>query len=163
MSGAGESEADFAGELREFRIRLGEIRRIQTKCGDVGIGEIARRLARAFAIVRQVGEGPGRITLVEALAAGLDIYADDVRTPIYEGLVARGMAAPEATRIVRQEIDDRGLRGLIDNVSVALLVLVGALEAPEDDEDPPGEERAGETPPNRSTLETSTETAPSSV
>lgn len=43
-----------------------------------------------------------------------------------------GMAAGEATSLVRAAIDERGLRGLIDNASVALAVLIGTSEVPDD-------------------------------
>jgi hypothetical protein len=133
MSGTGEVLADFAGEERAFRIRLGEIRRIQTKCGDVGIGEVLRRLSKCVYLMSKVGG-------IEALAAGVDIHADDVRTPIYEGLVGAGLSSAEATALVRTAIDDRGVRGLLDNASVALTVLWGSQETP------PGEPTAGESP-----------------
>jgi hypothetical protein len=139
MSGTGESVADFAGEERAFRVRLGEIRRIEAKC-EAGVGEVGRRLSRALLIVRQVGQ----LSMVEALAGGLDIRADDVREVIYQGLVGGGMSPGDATALVRREIDERGLRGLVDNVGVALLALCGANEAPEGSR--VGEPQAGENP-----------------
>lgn len=139
MSGTGESVADFAGEERAFRVRLGEIRRIEAKCGT-GVGEVGRRLSHALLIVRQIGSG----SMVEALSAGLDIHADDVREVIYQGLLGGGMPSGDATTLVRREIDDRGLRGLLDNVGVALLALVGANETPEGST--VGEPQAGDSP-----------------
>lgn len=137
MSGTGETREDFAGEERGFRIRLGEIRRIEEKCGD-GIFAVVGRLSRAVLLTQQL---PG----VQAFAApGMDVRADDVRTVIYEGLVGGGMAAPDASKLVRAEIDDRGLRGLTDNLPVALAVLWGSQQAPKDDAS--GEPQAGESP-----------------
>src|SRR6266403_1011808 len=155
MSGTGETEADFGGERRQFRIRLGEIRRIEAKCGNVGVGEVMRRLARCVLVTSKLGG-------LEALAAGLEIHADDVREPILQGLTAH-MSMGEATKLVRGEIDERGTPGLLDNASTALLVLWGARETPPEDpedEDEPGEMTAGTmTPPNPPTSSTSTASA----
>lgn len=162
MSGTGETTANFAGEEREFCIRLGEIRRIQTKCGNVGIGEIARRLSKAVSLLRLVGP---TVTLVEALSAGIEIYADDVRETLLQGLIGQGMASNDATNIVRSEIDDRGFRGLLDNAGTALIVLLGSQQTPEA-EDPPGEPKAGTAPAtrkSRSTSRSSTASAPPSA
>jgi hypothetical protein len=162
MSGTGETTADFAGEAREFRIWLGEIRRVQAKCGDVGIGEIVRRLAKAVSLLGLVGPG---VSLTEALAAGIEIHADDVREVLYQGLIGAGMASGEATRLVRSEIDERGFRGLLDNVATAYKVLVGTQLSPEA-EDPPGEPTAAATPATpkrRSTSRKSTASGPPSA
>lgn len=160
MSGTGEVTADFAGEARTFRIQLGEIRHIEAKCGT-GIGEVLRRLSRAVLVT-------AKLNGIDALAAGLDIHADDVRETIYRGLRGGGMADAQATGLVRREIDEGGLRNLVDHVPTALKVLWGSQEAPETDapeDDPSGEPRAGEspaTPKSASTSESSTESAPPS-
>lgn len=149
MSGTGESTVDFAGEERAFRIRLGEIRRIEAKCGNIGIGEVLRRLARCVTSVAEYGG-------LSALAAGVEIRADDVREPIYQGLRGGGMSDGDATRLVKAEVDERGVRGLLDNAATALAVLWASQEVP------PGEQKAGEnpaTPESPSTSETSTEPA----
>jgi hypothetical protein len=152
MSGSGEVSADFAGEERAFRLRLGELRKIETRC-ETGIGEVCRRLARAVYVQNAAKGGD----MLSALATGVEIHADDVRAPIYEGLVGAGMPSPEASKIVAAEIDHRGMRGLLDNAAVALLVLIGSQETP------PGEPQAGEspaTPPSPSTSDSSTASAP---
>lgn len=153
MSGTGESSVDFAGEERKFCIRLGEIRRIESKCGDIGIGEVLRRLARCVTAVAEHGG-------LAALASGVEIHADDVREPIYQGLIGGGMSTGEATKLLKLEVDDRGVRGLLDNAAVSLAVLWASQETP------PGEQPAGEspaTPESPSTSETSTEPATSSA
>lgn len=137
MSGTGESTGDFAGEERAFRIRLGEIRRIEAKT-DTGIGEVCRRLAGGL-LAMQATEG----NVVRALAGGIDLHADDVREPIYQGLIGAGMSSGEAAKLLRTEIDDRGLMGLLDNIGVSLAALVASQEAPEATE---GEPVAGESP-----------------
>jgi len=124
MSGTGETREDFAGEERTFRIRLGEIRRIEAKCGS-RVGDVAQRLAKAALAIRAAGGN-----YVAALAEGLPIGAEDVREVLYQGLLGGGMTAPEVTNLVRVEVDDRGLRGITDNVGVALMVLVATSEAP---------------------------------
>lgn len=152
MSGTGEASADFAGEEREFCIRFREIRAIEDKCG-VGIGEVLRRLARCVAVVRQLGG-------IDAFMAGVEIHAEDVRQPIYQGLVGKGMPSGEATKLVRLEIDERGVQGLIDNASTALLVLWGSQKVPETDE--PGEGKGTASPatsPNATTSPPSTASA----
>jgi hypothetical protein len=157
MSGTGESTTDFAGEEREFRIRLGEIRRIEAKCGAIGIGVVLQRLAKCTILL-------AKLSKIEALASGIDIYADDVREPIYQGLVGRGMTSQEATKLLKVEIDDRGVDGLLDNAPTALSVLLAAREVPEEDD--LGEQPAGEsptTPPSPSTSGTSTEPAQQSA
>lgn len=155
MSGTGESSTEFAGEERNFRIRLGEVRRIEDKC-DAGIGEVLRRLARAVVVL-------SKLKGLEALAAGVDIHADDVREPIYQGLIGAGMVSGDAAKLMRIEIDDRGVQGLLDNATVALEVLWASRQVPE--AAPPGEPQAGKipaTPEKRRTSKTSTASARSS-
>lgn len=133
MSGTGETRADFAGEERAFRIRLGEIRRIEDKC-KTGIGEVVRRLARCVYVVGEVGGS-------EALVAGVEIHADDVREVLFQGLRGAGMTDAEATRLLRQEVDDRGFRGLLGHASTAYTVLWASQEIPDT-----GEPQAGASP-----------------
>lgn len=153
-AGTGEVRLNFAGEERLFRIRWGEIRRIEDKA-DIGIGEVLRRLSRAVMVL-------SRLQGIEALAAGLDIRAEDVREVIYQGLVGGGMPAGKAALLLRLELDDRGIPGLIDNVSVALGVLWGASSAPE--AATPGEPAAGAatTPASDATSPPSSASAPPS-
>jgi len=153
MSGTGETTANFAGEEREFCIRLGEIRRIQAKCGNVGIGEIARRLSKAVSLIRLV-DGKS-VSLVDVLSAGVEIHADDVREVLYQGLIGADMPSGDATALVRTEIDDRGFRGLLDNAGTALVVLLGSQQTPEAEEEEPGEPTAGTAPATRKSRSTS--------
>jgi hypothetical protein len=134
-AGTGEVRVSFGGDERLFRIRWGEIRRIEDKCAT-GIGEVLRRLSRAVMVLSQLRG-------MEALAAGLDIHAQDIREVIYQGLRGGGMPESQVALLLRIEIDERGIAGLMDNVSVALGVLWGAQSAPEADD--VGERRAGAT------------------
>lgn len=161
-AGAGEVEQAFAGELRQFRIRLGEIRKIEAKCG-CSIAEVCRRLARATYVLSKF-EG------IEALATGLDFRADDVRETVYQGLVGASMPTGPAFKLVSDEIDSRGWQGLIDNLDTALLVLMGSQETPPPGAsggEAPGEPEAGPagtpTPPSPPTSDASMASAPRSA
>lgn len=133
MSGTGEVRTEFAGEERLFRIRLGELRRIEAKC-DSPIGDVARRLARCVLV-------SSRLPMLEALATGVEVRADDAREVLYQGLVAAGEMKPaDVTKLLVAEIDDRGLPGVLAAATVALDVLTGSQEQP------PGEPQAGESP-----------------
>lgn len=155
---------DFAGDERLFLIRIGELRRIQIACG-AGVGEIVRRLAQCVNTLRSYPEA----TLWEQAAIGFGtLHVDDVREPIYEGLVAGGMKAPDASKLVRREIDERGFRGLIENAPLALGIMLAGTAVPEDAAPPggaagEGESMAGKTPQAGSTSEPSTEPAASSA
>lgn len=128
MSGNGEVSLDFAGEERLFRIRLGEIRRIQVACGTpekpAAIAEVIRRLASAHYVQENM---PG----LQGLIAGLEIFADDVRAPIVEGLAgAKVLGPPEVSTLVAREIDNRGMDGILAHVKLALDILVGVQKEP---------------------------------
>jgi hypothetical protein len=148
MSGTGEARADFAGEERSFRIRLGEIRRIEERCKSK-IGPVCQRLAVAVHAMAKAENKDGSLNLGLALALGIEIGSEDVRAVIHEGLTGFGMKPGEATALVRREIDDRGLRGLLENVPAALQVMVGSQETPagEGEDEPPGEPQPAATPP----------------
>lgn len=154
MSGTGEVRADFAGEERAFRIRLGEIRRIEDACGKAGIYAVQARLARG---VLAFAEFSG----LQALAYAGDLRADDVREVLYQGLIGGGMPSHEATRLIRREIDDRGLKGVEDNITTALFVLRGSQEAPDTGEPQAGGSPA--TPPSDTTSPPSTAPEPPSA
>lgn len=156
MSGTGEIREHFAGEEHEFRVRLGEIRRIEDKCGT-GIGIVASRLARMASALSVAPD------LSAALAFGVELHADDVREPIYQGLLGGGMKSGDASRLLKREIDDRGLTGVLDNVVVALSVLVGSQRVPETDAvGEGGAKPMTDAPSSPSTSPTSTEPGSSS-
>jgi hypothetical protein len=157
MSSTGETREDFAGEERQFRIRLGEIGRIEAKC-DTGIGEVCRRLARATLVIHRLGGN-----LVEALSHGVELYSSDVREPLYQGLIGAGMASHEATKLLRTEIDDRGMLGLLDNAGVALAVIIAVQKTPEPKPGETGAKPKRGTKPKSSTSPTSTASAPPSA
>ncbi len=129
MRGSGVVEEDFGGEKRLFRIRCGELRKIQETCGT-GPGEVARRVARGVAVRR----ANPKASILDQVAIGLGEWrVDDVREPIFLGLIGGGMAPNDAGKLVREWIDDRGFHGLIENLDLALVLLVAGIDEPEDD------------------------------
>lgn len=82
MSRAAETEVPFAGEMRLFRMRIGAQRAVQEKC-DAGPMELLRRF----------GDGTWRV--------------DDLREPIYQGLVDGGMDQAKATQLLVSNFDDK--------------------------------------------------------
>lgn len=147
---------DFAGEERTFMVRIRELRRIETAC-DAGVGEIARRLAGCTQTLRAYPEA----ALWEQALIGLgNLHVADVRETIREGLIGGGMAAPEADRLVKREIDDRGMLALVQYAPLALGVLLAGVSMPADAA-PPGGADAGE-PPAAETPPSSTSDEPTS-
>lgn len=146
----------FGGEERTFLIRLGQLREIQRRC-DAGPATIAHHLARAVA-VRQARPDAGFLDL--ALAGLGDWRIDYVRSPILEGLVAGGMSANDAGQLVKTHIDDRGFRGLLENVDLALTLIVAGVDTgeakDEEDGDDAGETTAPATAPKKKTTTAST-------
>lgn len=160
MSGLGEVHKDFAGEERLFRIQLGEIRRIQVACGTperpCSIGDVIRRLA-ACVYVQDNVKG------LQGLIAGLEIFADDVRAPIFEGLSgARVLSPGEVTRLVAAEIDRQGMDGILRHARLALEILTGTQREPAADDGEAGERTGAseEIPASPWTSTTSTPGAP---
>ena len=140
---------DFGGEERTFLVRIGELRKIQTAC-NAGPGEIAQRLARCVQTVREFPQA----TIYDQVLIGMgSLYVDDVREPILQGLIAGGMTSADATKLVRQEIDERGFRGLMENAALALALVIAGVSMPAEEADAPGEFQAGTAPPPGSTSE----------
>jgi hypothetical protein len=158
MSGDGRIEDDFGGETRQFRVALGELRKIQIKCAD-GPSTIASRLARCAQVVRAM---PGA-KVIDLVTTGLgDWRVDDVREPILQGLIGGGLSPNEASRLVTEWIDARGFVGVIENASLALALVIGGVALPV------GETSASPKRPTRarqknSTSPTSTAPAPRSA
>lgn len=131
----------FGGEERAFRVLLGELRAIQQAC-DCGPAVVGQRLARCA----QVKQENPQASVYQLLALGLGEWrVEDVREPILQGLIGGGLSPNDATRLVREHLDGRGFKGLVENVELALLCIAAGLQ---DDEDDPavGEPQAGEAP-----------------
>lgn len=135
MSRSGDIELDFAGELRTFRLAIGQWRKVQEKC-DAGPAELLARLSPAF-FARQQG-----LSFDQILGGGLlgRWRVDDIREPILQGLLGANMAAPEAMKLVRDWVEERPL---IESVALAYqIVLAGVIGA--EDEKPAGEGQAAD-------------------
>jgi hypothetical protein len=154
-AGTGQITEDFGGEPRPFCVRIGELRKIQDRCG-AGPAQIAERLARC---VTTYTTNPAA-TPLQLVTLGLgDWRVDDIREPIFQGLIGGGMNPNVAGKLVREWVDDRGFRGLVENAGLALTLVVAGVEAPAGEGEPP----AGEKEPASSTSEPSTEAAPPSA
>lgn len=130
---------EFGGEERPFRCLHAELRKIQANC-DAGPSEIARRLAQCVRVQRQYPKA----SILEQAVLGLgDWRIEDVREPILQGLIGGGMTAGDAFKLVRSNIDERGMRGLVEHAELALTVMLTGAQLPED-YPAPGETRAGE-------------------
>lgn len=114
MSGTAELRLRLGPEEQAFRLRIGELRRLEEDC-DAGPLEILARLA----------DGRWRVA--------------DVRQPILHGLIGAGLAAERAGLLVERWVDERPLSL---SVNVAYAVLARAVVPPEEEEDL-GEREAG--------------------
>jgi len=125
----------WGDEERTFRLGLGDWRKIQETC-DAGPAEIAARLS-AWAASRSQMPGAGFLDLVAM--GGLGTWrVDDVREPLYRGLIGGGMTPTEAGRLIRDLHDSRPLT---ENIDLALEIVLASLVGPEDD--PAGEVDGG--------------------
>jgi hypothetical protein len=125
----------WGSEERTFRLGISEWRKIQETC-DAGPGEIAQRLA-AWAAVRRTMPGANFIELLAAGGVGR-WRVDDVREVLYRGLTGGGLDPTSAGRIVRELHDERPL---LENLALALEIVLVSLSGPEDE---PVGEREGE-------------------
>lgn len=118
---------DFGGEPQQFRVLIPELQAIQKKCG-VGPATVAYRLAHAAMVRRR---NP-KATTLELMAQNLgDFTVDDVREPVLQGLLGGGMNPNVAGKLVRTWIDDRGFKGLVENIDLALMCISIGFEEPE--------------------------------
>jgi len=137
MSRDGSIVRLWGDEERTFRLRIAEWRKVQEKC-DAGPGEIAARLS-TWAAVRRAH---GKASIIEIMAmGGLGRWrVDDVREPLFQGLIGGGMDPTSAGRLVRALHDERPL---LENLELALAVVLGSLIGAEDE---PVGEPIGEPP-----------------
>jgi hypothetical protein len=117
----------WGSEERTFRLGIGEWRKIQETC-DAGPGEIAQRIA-AWAAVRRAMPNAGLIDLLAAGGAGR-WRVDDIREVLYRGLIGGGTEPTLAGRIVRELHDERPL---LENLALALEIVLVSLSGPEDE------------------------------
>lgn len=133
---------EFGGVDRSFLVQIGELRKIQTACA-ASPAKIARELARGVATLRAFPKAG----MLRQLEVGIGDWEPEwVRQPILVGLVAGGNAPSDAQAWVRQEIDERGFIGLVDNLTLALtLIIAGAAKPAEAGRE--GKEGSGEPRP----------------
>jgi hypothetical protein len=125
VSRGGELTTLWGDAERTFRLGLGEWRKIQETC-DAGPAEIASRLSMWAAMRARLPKA----TFLELLAAGgLGAWRiDDIREPIYRGLIGGGMAPTEAGRLMIELHDSRPLT---ENIALALEIVLASLVGPE--------------------------------
>jgi hypothetical protein len=117
----------WGSDERTFRLGIGEWRKIQETC-DAGPGEIAQRLA-AWAAIRRAMPKADFIDLLAAGGAGR-WRVDDVREVLFRGLTGGGMDPTSAGRVVRELHDERPL---LENLALALEIVLVSLSGPEDE------------------------------
>jgi len=131
VSRGGEIVRQWGDADRTFRLGIGEWRKVQETC-DAGPGEIAARLA-AWAAVRQANPQAGLLHMLAAGGVGA-WRVDDVREVLYRALIGGGLNPTEAGKLLRDLHDERPL---LENIDLALAVVLASLVGAEDE--PPGE------------------------
>jgi hypothetical protein len=116
-----------------FDLRLGEVRKIQEK----------------------TGLGPG--VILERLQSG-EWKVDDYREVILQGLLAGGMSAPEASKLVRLWVDDRPAKESLLPAQTILMAFI--MGAPRSKKDQAPKKRETTMAPAASTSTPSTELVP---
>jgi hypothetical protein len=135
MSRSATLVRQWGSEERTFRLGIGEWRKIQETC-DAGPGEIAQRIA-AWAAIRRAMPNANFIDLLAAGGAGR-WRVDDVREVLFRGLTGGGLDPTSAGRLLRELHDERPL---LENLALALEIVLVSLSGPEDE---PVGEREGE-------------------
>lgn len=106
MSRDGSIELIWPDEPRKFRLRLGELRELQEKCGN---------------------RGP--MTIANALAMGTWLV-DDIVSTVRLGLVGGGMEQGAAAKMVNTHLGDGRLK---EGIFVAQAILLAAITGPPDE------------------------------
>lgn len=137
-------ELPFGGEIRRFRLPLGELRELQDKC-QVGPATILSRLIafqpQAMDTMRPRAENfelgivdpdyIAQFNLFSVLRSlGGDWRVDDIRETIRLGLIGAGTTPTEAFLLVSRYVDNVPLT---ENVGIASEILMHALVGEADD------------------------------
>lgn len=126
-------ERDFGGEVRKFDISpIGAWRAVEARCG-VGIGRV---LARLYTGMSQ--------------PQGFDVYGDDIREVLFQGLKGGGMPDAEASKLIRTHFDQAGGKGQFCSLALEI-VSAFWLGAPEGNEPAPQTESEATMAPAAST------------
>ena len=136
MSRSGEITVAFGDDEHDFRLGIGQWRKVQEAC-DAGPAEILSRLSPMF-------EASSRgISFKDMLVAGLlgAWRVDDVRAPILHGLIGGGMSAEQAGKLVREFVDERPLGA---SAAVAYQIVLASFVGADDEEAASPGEAVGE-------------------
>lgn len=129
MARSGEVRLQFGAEERPFRLRIGEIRAIEERCG-CGIPQIITALHPLVAALRF--QPP--LEFPQIVARGLlgSWRVDYIREPIYRGLIGGESVTPsEAGALVGELVDGRSpLEGAVLAYEVLAAWLAGFEEEP---------------------------------
>ena len=93
---------EYAGEMRRFALRTGDVFDIEEACGKVGIGAIFRRLGSH------------------------EYFLRDILNVIKFGLIGGGMPRDEAARMTRERID---AGNLVEQHALALDIMLAQMES----------------------------------
>jgi hypothetical protein len=148
MSRGGELVRLWGDDERTFRLGIGEWRKIQETC-DAGPAEIAARLS-VWAASRN--RHPKASFLDLLAAGGLGGWrVDDIREPIYRGLIGGGMEPTIAGRLMRELHDERPL---VENIDLALAIVLASILGPGDEPvgEPQGEPQTTTVSPGESSV-----------
>jgi len=122
----------WADQDRTFRLRIGEWRKIEAKCG-AGPEEIAARLSPSVVAMEN------GLSLLQAANVGMvgKWKVDDVREVIMQGLLGGDptLGPVEATQLIRDWVDERPLR---ENLIIAYAICMASISGLDGDK-PPGE------------------------
>jgi hypothetical protein len=137
MSRSGEYVRLWGDQERTFRLGIGEWRKVQETC-DAGPAEIAARLS-TYPAARKRLPNAGFLDLLAGGALG-GWRIDDIREPIYRGLIGGGMDPTSAGRLMRELHDERPL---VENIDLALAIVLASMLGPGDEPvgEPEGEPR----------------------
>lgn len=121
MSRDGSIDLTWPDEDHTFRLRIGELRELQEKCGN---------------------RGP--MTIATALTMGTWLV-DDIIQPIRLGLIGGGMEQGKAAQMVKVHLSDGRLK---EGIPVAQAIIYRAILGPPDEklEPPTGKAEASEKP-----------------
>ncbi len=145
MSRSGEISLDFGDGNYEFRLGMGQWRKIQEAC-DAGPPELLARMAPPFEAMRRGVKAP------DLISAGLlgRWRIDDIRAPLFQGLLGGGMEPAKAAKLIRDWVDERPL---LEALPVAYKVVHASFTGAEDEDASGG--ALGETVPHLSPGESS--------
>lgn len=145
MSRSGEITLAFGDGEYPFRLAIGQWRKVQ-EATDAGPPELLARMAPAFEAMRR------GVKAADLISAGLlgRWRIDDIRAPIFQGLLGGGMEPPRAAKMVTDWVDERPL---LESLGVAYQIVQASFTGVEDEDASGGAK--GETDPPLSPEESS--------